>query len=671
MMRGKRDSNPKPTSHSRGGIRKRNAVSHADRDGDLDMDSRGSSGRIAKRGRDTPRGRGGPVRKAGSDGDNQRKLEALQKALSAGSTQANVRSRRDQPSPSLGRGRSSAEVTMSVRGWRDAQGALDPDGGVGRLIGWIERKATPKHGSGRPVKILKSHKEGDALIISVRADQANLVNRINGFDFLDSRISINIISGTPTSTSRESHRPSHTTEEIKEKITAFLAKRYNPQTKVLDLSRLSTDPDMVAMGMFNHMPWETKHFSVLMVVCESNYKSFEKRKEAIQSVSLASNDLRNVSRVTTLSQTFPELHNLDLSNNDINEFSDMIAWRWKFRDLEFLDLSNNPISTKPEIKETMMKWYPKMRTLNNVMVRTAEEVALLKRTPIPVVGPNFVDENQIAENFVKGFFVGYDNDRENVVRGIYDAHSTFSLNINTAAPRAVQGESTAGWDAYIRKSRNLSRCTQLPARMARMYTGTDSILEAWKSLPPTRHPDIMVSPQDWLIECHPMPALPDYTNNLLSGVGGLIITVHGKFDEVDPQTGHITHARSFDRVFILGPGGGVGGLRVNNDMLTLRAYGGNEAWIPESGPVPNGVSNAASAHPEAQQGYGMPLPGKSELQCKEEQAILQVSFQTKMTLEYSQMALAGNNWDIEAALKNFEILKAQGSLPPSAFLPGA
>ena len=36
---------------------------------------------------------------------------------------------------------------------------------------------------------------------------------------------------------------------------------------------------------------------------------------------------------------------------------------------------------------------------------------------------------------------------------------------------------------------------------------------------------------------------------------------------------------------------------------------------------------------------------------------MQISAQTKMTLQYSEMALSGNGWNIEAALKNFEQLK--------------
>lgn len=53
----------------------------------------------------------------------------------------------------------------------------------------------------------------------------------------------------------------------------------------------------------------------------------------------------------------------------------------------------------------------------------------------------------------------------------------------------------------------------------------------------------------------------------------------------------------------------------------------------------------------------MPAPGKPDAQVQQEQMILQMSFKTKMTLQYSEMALSGNQWNMDAALKNFEELK--------------
>ena len=486
--------------------------------------------------------------------------------------------------------------------------------------------------------------------------------QMNGFSFAGAPLTIeaygpsaNGMTDQPMLSDIAQNGGAPSTADTKSKMTAILSKRYYQQTKLLDLSKLGSDPDLLAMGIFNSTSTESKFFPALMKVWEMNFDSSTARREAVESVSLADNQLANIAVVTSLAQTIPDLKNLDLSNNNFKDAQSLIGWRWKFRNLEFLDLTGTPFSADPTFKETMMKWYPKLRVLNNVEVRTAEEIAAQKKTPIPVQPPHFLDESQIAENFVRAFFVGYDNDRNDLLNGVYDNHSTFSLNVNTSAPRAQQTE-TAGWDPYIKKSRNLLKINHLPARMSRAYVGVEKIREVWNSLPKTKHPEVAAHPNEWLIECFPVPGLPDPSGQSSTGVGGLLIMVHGKFEElIDGKV----EVRSFDRTFILGPGGGVGGIRVISDVLCLRAYGGHEAWVPETPTAPPSVQPAIlPAAPQAvPEGYGMPLPGKPETQVQQEQLVMQMSTKTNMTLQYSEMALSGNGWNMEAALKNFEELK--------------
>ncbi|WEW58269.1 Vacuolar protein sorting-associated protein 53 [Emydomyces testavorans] len=650
----------------RGGIRKRSAAPRVDRDGDLAMTGAGAG---RGRGIGKPRGRGDlaqrttPVARHEAH-DKEKTLDALQRAIfSATAPQANIR--RGRADGTMMDGRLSQ---VRVRGWRASKAVSNADGGVESLIAFLGKKATPPDPSaGARLSISKSRVEGDALVVSVPPEQVDWVLRINGFSFAGAPLTIDKYD--KPSFGEHAAGPSRAAIDTKARMTAFLAKRYFEQKKVLDLSKLGADSDLVEMGMFTSPSTESKFFPALMKICEITFDSSEKRRNAVESVSLADNQLPNVAAVTTLAQTFPDLKNLDLSNNRIKSIQNMSSWRWKFRNLEFLDLTGNEASAEPDFKATMLKWYPKLRTLNNTPVRTTEEIAAQMKTPIPVKGPVFRDESTIAENFLKIFFFSFDNNKDEVLNGLYDEKSIFSLNVNPLAPRAPQPESTAGWDLYIRKSRNLLKLDHLSARMSRAFVGRESIRAAWNSLPRTKHPDILSNPQEWLIECHPIPGLPDPTGQSTTGVGGLLITVHGKFDEID-KAGKV-HTRSFDRTFVLGPGRTPGGVRVSNDMLCLRAFGGCKAWIPEdqaATPVRVPVQPMAQTagqpflpttkgHPEAKDGYGMPKPGKTDEQVKKEQLVLEISFRTKMTLQFSEMALAGNNWNLEAALKNFEELK--------------
>ena len=403
-----------------------------------------------------------------------------------------------------------------------------------------------------------------------------------------------------------------------------------------------------------------------MKICDSIFTNAHAKEEAIVSVSLASNTLTTIASVTTLSQTFPALKNLDLSNNKLKNLTALEGWRWKFRKLDQLILTGNPIETEvPTYKDDIMKWYPTLTTLNTVQIRSLEDAraAVNGKLPIPVLGPSFRDEAAISETFVKQFFPAYDGDRIALVNGYYDTQSTFSISINLSAPHVSEStnQKLPGWEAYLRKSRNLTKINHPPSRMSRLYTGTESIRDGFTTLPVTRHPNIMSEPQKWCVECHTIPGLPDPTGQSSSGVGGLMVMVHGEFAEVDVSTGQSTAIRSFDRTFVLGPGGGVGGIRVACDTLVLRQYGGHDAWRPEvedSASIPT-TQAQAQYQTIVPAGFALSGPGKTEEQVQKEKEVLTVelSKSTGMTLEYSGLCLEQCGWKLEGAAASFEQVK--------------
>ena len=426
-----------------------------------------------------------------------------------------------------------------------------------------------------------------------------------------------------------------------------------------------------------------------MKICDSIFTTAHAKEEAIVSVSLANNALTTIASVTTLSQTFPALKNLDLSNNKLKNLTALEGWRWKFRKLDQLILTGNPIETEvPTYKDEIMKWYPTLSTLNTVQVRSLEDAraAANGKLPIPVLGPSFRDEAAISETFVKQFFPAYDADRIALVNGYYDSQSTFSISINLSAPHTAQttNQKLPSWESYLRRSRNLTRITHPPSRMSRLYTGLESIRDGFTALPVTRHPDIMAESQKWCVECHTIPGLPDPTGQSSSGVGGLMVMVHGEFVEVDVSTGQSTALRSFDRTFVLGPGGGVGGIRVACDTLVLRQYGGHDAWRPEvedSACVP---TTQVQHQIKVPVGFAQSGPGKTEEQVQKEVMAMELSNRTGMTLEFSGMCLEQCGWNLEGAAVSFDQAKVcrcalvirllylydctQESLPAEAFV---
>ena len=503
----------------------------------------------------------------------------------------------------------------------------------------------------------------------VRTEDTPNILRLNTYSFAGTPLAIELLKSDSIADSITSAEPSEETKSTRDKLAAVLTRRYNPELKLLDLSALGKDPDLISLGTFAQDSTTSKFFPALMLICDSLFTDPQQKRDAVISVSLADNELKSVKIVTTLAQTFPDLKNLDLSNNKFETMGALGAWRWRFRGLQHLVLTGTPLEkVDPNYKDEVLRWYPTLLVLNTVQVRSEEEVASIGKLPLPIKGASFQDEGQIAEDFVRQFFPAYDSDRTALVNGFYDDGSSFSYSINTSAPRAAQKPGQVGndemkpltWDAYIKGSRNLVKINHLAAQISRAHVGLDSIRQRWTSLPATRHPSLIDKGQKWLVECHPVPGLPDPTGQSAAGVGGLMVMVHGEFDEMNVATGQATAKRSFDRTFILGPGGATG-IRVISDVMTYRAYGGHEAWVPEEVDLAaNGPAVAASI-PQVPipEGFGVAVEGKPPDQVSKEQMVLEMSTRTKMTLPYSQLCLEEKMFDFDAALLAFEAVKVR------------
>jgi nuclear RNA export factor len=454
-------------------------------------------------------------------------------------------------------------------------------------------------------------------------------------------------------------------EETKAMLRGVLERRYNFETKVLDLSALGQDEELNKNNIFDKSSTTRKIFPALMRVLELSFDTDAERHAAITGVSLANNGLVDLTDVTTLSQTLPKLQNLDLSNNNFKDLKALQNWRKRFYHLQHLILSGNPLEqNEPDFPAEIVKWYPNLRLLNNVQVRTEEEVAKKAspaELPFPIRTALFQDEGGIAENFIRTFFAGFDSDRPQLATHYYDEQSDFSFAVNTQAPRdpaATQTTEKQEWGDYIKNSRNLKKISQLPARQSRHFRGPKAVADAFATLPKTKHPDLVAEARKWLIEAHIQPGVPDPSGQSQAGVDGFMITIHGEFEEVDTKK-----RRSFDRTFIIGPGG-PSGVRIVNDLLTVRAYGGTQAFEPDH--LEGWNTDAQHA---ADNTNGVPqLPAGLTIEMAE-QMVAELQKQTNMTVEYAKECLEQVGWDFQKGLEAFNSVKA--NLPPAAFVQAA
>lgn len=525
---------------------------------------------------------------------------------------------------------------------------------ISSVLAFLERKASKN--LDRQLSINKSAVDGNSLFIQVGKDDVPSFLHLDGFTYGPATLGIS-----------ESHEPwpqrksrkgglSESGAAIKERLQEVLFKRYDVNTRVLNLSALGQDEVLQSMGLFDAKDTAEKAFKALVHICNQQFETDKAKAEAIQGVSLASNALSTVTPVFDLALRFPRLKMLDLSNNNISNLRQLTKWRHYFQQLEVLVLTGNPIEKEePNYKTELLDWFPKLQIINGQQFRSAQEIeareAASRPRPIPQAGADFRDSDGVGENFIRTFFPLFDSDRPSLLSTFYDEQSRFTLSLISNG--ITTSTSVPSWQPYLKFSRNMAKITTDAGRSQRLFEGGAMIADLWKQLPATRHPDLTDFTK-YIIDCHPIPGLPDPTRQSSAGVGGLVLTIHGQFDEMEPTTQNVG-MRSFSRTLVLGPGPpGRNPIRVVSDMLALRAFN----------PLP-GAPDPATL-PAAAPG---PVPTAPVVDVEEQkkQMAMALTNRTKMTLEYSAMCLDGTGWDFNMALQAFEEKKAQ--LPPDAFLP--
>ncbi|CAK7207659.1 nuclear mRNA export, poly(A)+RNA binding protein [Sporothrix eucalyptigena] len=624
------------TGASGGGIRKRGAGAKVDRNGDVIMGNNPAAKPEARKGVNSTRGgRGGSRAVASAEQKIKRHLGASGEASLA---------KRISELPRKKFSNMANRKVFKIVGLQQSKAASNADRGERGLLDFIERKSA---NMGRGLKIIKSRLDSD-FVLSVMVDQedAEELLKLNNFVFAGAKLTVTEDPQGWSGQGSAKPKLSQETMERKSQLQQVLATRYDAGAKLLNLSRLGEDPVLIGMGYLEDKDRAEKTFKVLMAICDETFPTADAKRDAVISVSLANNNIDWVGQVYDLAETFPGIKNLDLSGNQFKQLKSMNRWRGRFRNLETLLMMGNPVETEdPNYKAELMQWFPKLMNLSNIQVRTPEQVAAeeaaraaARPVPIPQYGSDFRDASGISEAFLTQFIQLYDSDRAQVAATFYDNASQFSLSVTTQTPRDSDTP-VLPWAAYLRYSRNLTKITSRSARVQRLVKGAPMIKELWATLPQTRHPNLTTELHKYIVDCHPLPGIMDPTNQSPTGVDGLLLTLHGEFEEIDPASSKVGK-RSFTRTFVLGPAapGGQTAFRVVSDMLSLRAHQ----------PIPDQSSNSSS---EQEQKQAM---------------IAELSKQTNMTPQYSEMCLAEASWKFDDAVAKFQELRP--NLGPEVFM---
>ncbi|KAF7327415.1 hypothetical protein MKEN_00319300 [Mycena kentingensis (nom. inval.)] len=552
------------------------------------------------------------------------------------------------------------------------------------------RKASSKHRSHR-VRVYDLNNNGSSsrmLSSRIAADAASDPLSVRGASRVPgSRPRRNAVSTggqpVPAALSSSSRILAGRSGRSLEHMDEFVKKRYDPQTKCLNLDSMHED-DLLRKHNIQSPGSGGGGAREAGVI----FKLASKLKPPVETLSLASNGLGGV-HLTYLDKYLPRIVNLSLQNNQLRGWKDLdpiSGRRGKLLKLRELVLLGNPVreteyqgGNAERFKREALRRFLTLELLDQEPVtKIAFDVAQGDAATVPTgavpapsatifpfeMGPSFIDgvDPTVVSTFLSRFFPAFDEQRPSLV-DVYTPASTFSFSANTTIPTRARleglqhnpqfpNQQKLTWKPWLENgSRNLQRLSNDKIAAA-LHVGGPDIVQALIKLPLTKH-DILGAPENFCVDA------------FIAG-SGLLVVVHGQFLEAPTQG-----VRSFDRTFMLAPAPEGSRAKMTgwdvvilSDQWTIRGLSKSEAWKP--GPLL--VQATMDTNPPLNPRHLGPdqteiLNGVPELQ---RPMILQICGRTRLNVKYALDCLNGNGWDLQRAIENFKQVK--DTLPKDAFL---
>lgn len=506
-------------------------------------------------------------------------------------------------------------VKVEIRNWEG--------GSQGDLESFVFRKSNVRLQNGRVI--------GHTYTANVPHTQSSVVQKLDRIQFAGKKLEVKLTGSY-----------SQETQNTVQTLQAFLDHRYNPQARLLDLTNIRNDPILVANNLYATPSAESKVFPALMKIAADRFKD-------IESMSLDENDINDVSSVNELAISFPNLLNLSLQRNKLVSAHGLQRWRRKFLRLRELLLFGNPISDNPKEMKDVISFFPRLQSLNGVVVRSEADVL---RLPIPVQQTFFEtpEIQNLVQNFLATFFNFWDNDRSQLT-ALYDDASEFSLYWDGLVPHNHLAINNNRW---VPVSRNLTRMTASNRNAFinnKVSVGPQRIAETFRRLPKSKHD--LTDADKFAIEAYAVSGIRQ------PGDSAIMVSVHGSFTQIPGPREHGNKHLSFDRSLVILPAPG-GNMLLASDLLTVRGPADSKIFkTNQEAPAPAGTSPAPVPVP-------VPGPVVPGLTPEQQQVVAELVQQTRLNQEFALQCCQQANFDLQAALQLFQ--QHRTSLPQDAFI---
>jgi len=411
-------------------------------------------------------------------------------------------------------------------------------------------------------------------------------------------------------------------EELVDKIKVVMSKRYDTNTKALNLKSFHTDEAFAGESFYAPL-WRTNVMNKVLTVIIDNIPE-------LKAMDLSNNKLNSTSLefFSTFKNKAKDLSILYLADNKISDTRPLE--RLKGLSIVDLKLSGNQIvnNLASSYTSSIRKIFPKLQILDGKEL--PKEIGFDDDEPatssdLPVSVPKMLKNEGaggVVLTFLEQFFKLYDSDNRQPLLDAYHEEAMFSLS--------AYGRHEL-LSSYIPESRNLIKVDYEKKRHDLLRRGRLSVVAFLTKLPKTEH-DMNTFTLD----------VPFTSESLMT------FTVTGCFRERGTKNTNIKH---FNRCFLVVPQNA--GFCIINETMYITAatdLSNRKAFV---NPQPVSTSAPAAA-PELDQA------------AKEKMAVA-FSEKSGMNIKFSALCLEENKWDFDKAATSFSEAQARGSIPPEAF----
>jgi len=410
------------------------------------------------------------------------------------------------------------------------------------------------------------------------------------------------------------------TEELVDKVKQVMSSRYTVGTQALNLKSFHMDEAFAGESFYAPL-WRSNVMNKVLTVITDHIPE-------IKAIDLSCNKLTTGSMefFSGFKSKLSNLTLLYLCDNKITTADPL--QRLKGLPLEELKLTGNPIiqNLGSSYTEVIRKIFPKLKILDGkelAAIISFDDDEDKSSTDLPQSISKYVknaDAEGIVLTFLQEYFKVYDSDKRQSLLDAYHENAMFSMS--------AFGKHEL-LSSYIPESRNLLRVDYEKKRHDLLKKGKLSVVAFLDKLPKTEH-DLNTFTLD----------VPFNSDTMM------IFTITGCFKERGSSQNNIRH---FNRCFIVVPQNS--GFCIINETLFVTPATDLSKRKPFLNKEPAPAAASTSLDEATKRSLATSFSQKSG-----------------MSLEWAVQCLEQNSWDFDKAGVNFNEAKAQGKIPPEAFI---